>query len=597
MKFNSISEKAAHCATEKYRALLDSENFTTPGAPLPALVYAGALLATVATPALALEPVIANPIDRTLHEQQQQRLLDNARTQRQELGKQQPAAASAPRHRQSAATRLNVDAARCVDVADVTFHGADTLPRSVKLRIHANYSGRCLQQADLDRLLDEVNDWYVEHGYITSHAELPRQNLDGAVLVVEAVEGKLGRIYFAGNDYTGDQAARLSFPGSPGDVLNLRNIEQGVEQIERVAPTGVKVAIRPAPLEGYSDVVLTGSAAPNVGISLSADNNGAENTGRNEIAAALTLNNTLGFGEQIQFSADTTAPIHADRFRRNFGVNASLPVGYWTFSYSASGGNYAIPLDFYGLALNYHGSSIQHRFTASRTVQRNARSKTDVFASLSHYRGDVYLDEFALQNSSERQSAAQLGISYATRVGSDSYFTAAPVFTQGLAPGSTNLADAGGPNAHFRKAAVSASFYKALTPRVAFLSSAYGQWSPDALYGSERVTVGSDASVRGFRDRYLYGNTGAYWRNQIDWRAPAPSWAGRVTLSAAVDAGRVVPVAGEPLSGGTVLGAALAASTAYRNVAGSVSVGTPLRFPAQLKADPIVVNVKLTTSF
>ncbi len=68
-------------------------------------------------------------------------------------------------------------------------------------------------------------------------------------------------------------------------------------------------------------------------------------------------------------------------------------------------------------------------------------------------------------------------------------------------------------------------------------------------------------------------------------------------LSAAVDAGRVVPVAGEPLSGGTVLGAALAASTAYRNVAGSVSVGTPLRFPAQLKADPIVVNVKLTTSF
>ncbi len=171
MKFNSISEKAAHCATEKYRALLESENFTTPDAPLPALVYAGALLATVATPALALEPVIANPIDRTLHEQQQQRLLDNARTQREELGKQQPAAASAPRHRQSAATRLNVDAARCVDVADVTFHGADTLPRSVKLRIHANYSGRCLQQADLDRLLDEVNDWYVEHGYITSHAD------------------------------------------------------------------------------------------------------------------------------------------------------------------------------------------------------------------------------------------------------------------------------------------------------------------------------------------------------------------------------------------------------------------------------------------
>ncbi|MFM0203072.1 ShlB/FhaC/HecB family hemolysin secretion/activation protein [Paraburkholderia fungorum] len=597
MTANTLHEHAKY-QTHHARGTLTHGNARPAATPaLPSLVYAGAFLATVATPALAFEPVVANPVDRTLHDQQQQRMLDEARTQREDLSTRRSAIVPPPRRAESSATGMAIAEQRCVEVKAIDFRGTDTLPERLKHRLRADYPDHCLRQADLDRLLDEVNDWYVAHGYVTSHAWLPRQDLADGVLIVEAVEGKLSRVYFSGSDNSGDRAARMAFPGTPGEPLNLRDIEQGVDQIERVVPGGVRVAIRPAPAEGYSDVVLTGSAAPSVALNLSADNNGTENTGRDEAGAALTLNNALGLGEQIMFSGDATVPVHSDRFRRNYGFSAALPVGYWTFSYAAAGGNYAIPLNIYGVDLRYHGRSIQHRLTASRTVERNARSKTDVFASLTHYTGHVYLDDFELQNSGERQSAAQIGVNFATRVAGDSYLTLSPSITQGLAPGSTDMRASAGPNTHFRKAALSASFYKALTQRVAYLSSAYGQWTPDTLYGSERITVGSDSSVRGFRDRYLYGNSGAYWRNELIWKVAAPSWAGRVTLTAAIDAGRVIPVAGEPASGGNVIGAALAASTAFKNIAGSISVGTPLRSPAQLKADPLVVNIRLTTSF
>jgi hemolysin activation/secretion protein len=563
----------------------------------PLYCTAGLLLAGFATPVLALDLDLTNPADHNLQNQQQQRMLDDARQQREELSGRDAAAIEKPKSARTPAANANFANQSCVKVSRLSFRGMDTVPQALKQRLIADYPDHCLQQADFDRLLDEVNDWYVAKGYVTSHAWIPHQDFANDVLIVEAVEGKLGRVYFGGADDRGDRGARMAFPGSHGDVVNLRDIEQGVEQIERVAPDGVKVAIRPAEEPGYSDLVLTGDAARGVAVNLAVDNNGAENTGRNEAIGALTSNNLLGFGEQISVSGDATVPDHPDRYRHDYSVSASVPLGYWTFSYAGSGGNYAIPLSIFDTDLSYHGRSNQQRVTASRTVSRTARSKTDVFASLSHYTSGVYLSDLELTQSGQRQTAAQIGVNFATRVSTDSYLTLSPSFTQGLPMGSTDMSDEDGPNARFRKLAFGASFYKAISARVGYLTSAYGQWTPDALYGSERLTVGSDSSVRGFRDRYLYGNTGAYWRNELQWRVPAPSWAGRVTMSASLDAGRIVPVEGEPASGGTIVGAALAASTSFKNFSASLSVGKPLCYPEQLNPDPIVVTIRLATAF
>lgn len=377
----------------------------------PPLCCTGLLLAGFATPALAFD-FDFNAADRNLQNQQQQRMLDDARQQRDALSGRDGAAVEEPKPARARSSGANAADQRCVIVSSLAYLGMDTVPQSLKQRLIADYSDHCLREADRDRLLDEINDWYVANGYVTSHAWIPQQDFANGVLVVEAVEGKRGRVYFDGDDRFGDRAAHMAFPGSYGDVVNLRDIEQGVEQIERVAPDGVKVAIRPAEEPGYSDLVLTGSAARGVAASLAVDNNGASNTGRNEALGTVTLNNLLGLGEQVSVSGDATVPDHADRYRRDYSVAATVPFGYWTFSYAGSAGNYAIPLSIFDTDFSYHGRNNQQRVTASRTVSRDARSKTDVFASLSHYTGRVYLSDFELTQSASarprRRSASTM---------------------------------------------------------------------------------------------------------------------------------------------------------------------------------------------
>ncbi|WP_186310834.1 ShlB/FhaC/HecB family hemolysin secretion/activation protein [Paraburkholderia sp. BCC1886] len=553
------------------------------------------MLTLAAAPAWAAE--LNNPVDHALQDQQQQRLLDEARLLREGLSRRDaPAVTRAPRDT-GAQAGFTPQGVSCIYASGVEFPGATLVPDSLRQAIVLETSGKCLDNAALAHLLDEVNDWYVEHGYITSHAWLPQQDGAGGPLVIAAAEGKLGRVAFEDGTTRSDRAARMAFPGYTGEPLNLRDVEQGVDQLERVTPGGVKVAVRAAPEAGYSDVVVTGRTAPSVNVDLNVDNLGAANTGAGEFGGALTLNNMLGLGEQLGVSGTSTTALHGDKYRRSFGASASVPLGYWTLGYAGATGNFAIPLDFYGTPLRYHGSNIQNQISLSRTVSRNASHKIDVVGSLANYTGKTSLEDVQLGSGTERVSTARIGVNFASRVGTRSYVTFSPAVTEGLPFASADKSAAGGPSAGFRKFSASASVYTQVAPSVALLSSAYAQASARPLYSSERISVGGDNSVRGFKDQYLYGNTGAYLRNEVDWTPAASVFGARVTLMAALDAGRVVPVAGEPNSGGNVVGAALGASTSIKGVSASVSIGTPLFAPKQLHADPVVVNLRLSTRF
>jgi hemolysin activation/secretion protein len=67
-----------------------------------------------------------------------------------------------------------------------------------------------------------------------------------------------------------------------------------------------------------------------------------------------------------------------------------------------------------------------------------------------------------------------------------------------------------------------------------------GQYSPDVLFGSEEIFIGSDYSVRGYKTNSLSSNTGAYWRNDltIHYFSPWP-WLSRISPFIALDGGLV----------------------------------------------------------
>ncbi|MDF5827945.1 ShlB/FhaC/HecB family hemolysin secretion/activation protein [Pseudomonas aeruginosa] len=44
------------------------------------------------------------------------------------------------------------------------------------------------------------------------------------------------------------------------------------------------------------------------------------------------------------------------------------------------------------------------------------------------------------------------------------------------------------------------------------------------LFSPQRISLGGNSSVRGFKDQTLTGDSGGYWRNQLRWRR-AVEWA------------------------------------------------------------------------
>ena len=93
------------------------------------------------------------------------------------------------------------------------------------------FAGECLGVGQLNELLKAITQFYIDRGYVTSRAYLPQQDLSSGELRVIVVEGRLEGL--DSSTLASDRELAMGFPGQPGDVLDLRELEQLVEQRTR----------------------------------------------------------------------------------------------------------------------------------------------------------------------------------------------------------------------------------------------------------------------------------------------------------------------------------------------------------------------------
>lgn len=153
------------------------------------------------------------------------------------------------------------------------------------------------------------------------------------------------------------------------------------------------------------------------------------------------------------------------------------------------------------------------------------------------------------------------------------------------------------PKAEFRKWSLSASFQRPLLNDLWWLSSLYGQWSPDRLYGSERLTLGGESSVRGFKEQYISGDNGGYWRNELNYALFTLPAIGQVGALAALDGGWLHADRLDPRAAGTLWGAAVGFTTTNRWLSTSFTVAGPLAYPDWLGPDRLNIYYRVAVAF
>lgn len=532
-----------------------------------------------------------SPADRSAVQQQQQQLLDQNQRQRDELERSTvlPEASSSPKPPATAD-------GPCFVINQIVLEGASAMPDVAEGRLTAPWRNQCLNMADLSALTHAVSDWYISRGYITSRAFLTEQDLSRGSLHITVLEGKLEQIRLEG---VPERTLDMTFPGRVGKILNLRDIEQGMEQLNRVRQTPVQIEILPGNRQGYSIVNLTAAPEFPLNGSVSFDNSGQKSTGTGQLSGALIGNNLLGIADKWFISGGRSSDFSSSKDAQNFAAGVSVPYGYGLLDYSYSWSNYLSTIDNNGYRWRSTGDNETHRLNGSWVLFRNGDIKTSAAVGLTHRINHNYLDDVLLATSSRKLTSFALGINHTQKL-AGGVATLNPTFTQGvpwLGAEDDNGKHGDVPKAEFRKWSLNASYQQPLADRLWWLSSVYFQWSPDRLYGSERLTLGGETSVRGFKEQYLSGDNGGYWRNELNYSLITLPWIGQIGALAALDGGWLKKDGFDRYASGTLWGAAVGLNSVNRLFSSQLTAGTPLAYPDWLGPDHLNIYYRVSVAF
>lgn len=532
-----------------------------------------------------------SPSDRDTLQQQQSDLLRREQLQRDELER----SITLPRSTASP-SMPSPSSGPCFTLREISLDGATLIKPAAQKTLLSPWLNRCLDMAQLTQLTNSVTDWYVSRGYITSRAFLTEQDISRGNLRLVVMEGRLQAIKMTDAP---PRTLKMAFPGLEGGVLNLRDIEQGMEQINRTRTVPVQIEILPGDNAGWSVVNLTAKPEFPVTGSVSFDNSGQKSTGTGQFSGALFFNNPLGLADTWFVNGGRSSDFSHSHDAQNVAAGFSLPYGYTLLDYNYSWSNYLSTIDNNGWLWRSTGDTQTHRLNVSHVLYRNGNSKTALIGGLQHRISHNYLDDVLLQSSSRKLSSFSVGLNHTHKL-LGGVGTLNPVFTRGM-PWFEAETDHGKndeqPKSQFRKWSLSASFQRPVADGLWWLSSAYGQWSPDRLHGAEQLSIGGESSVRGFKEHYISGNNGGYLRNELNGSLFTLPYVGQISAFAAVDGGWLQSDKYDPRSAGTLWGSATGLSVAGKHASSQLTLSLPLKYPDWLAPDHLVIYYRLTLAF
>ncbi|WP_229803432.1 ShlB/FhaC/HecB family hemolysin secretion/activation protein [Litchfieldella qijiaojingensis] len=537
--------------------------------------------------------VNAGSADRNFIRGDQQRLLDEQQRKLQQLQR-------LPGERDAPSASPESPQALCLPIDTIELEGVALLSDSLQHELSAPFAGRCLTVDELNELLRTITQAYTERGFVTSRAYLPQQDLSQRHLQVVVVEGHIEALESSGNVPTPRELAMAS-PAEVGEALNLRDLEQLIDQLNRLPSRQATMELVPGETVGGSRVQVTSEASRPVRVSLGRNNDGSTGTGEQQWSASVEWDSPLGLADQFvaQWGHDVTGQSDIGSSSRYFGY--SLPYGDWTFSYSYTDSDYLTVAEANGFIFTLDGKSERHRLQAERLLWRDSVSKTAASVGLSRLSTRNYIDGARIEVSSQRLSELSLGLNHGRRLGK-----ALVNADLGWHKGLTMLGAQGDgsdipgtPRAQFEKTTLTLSYrqpFALFQQSLSFSSLLHGQWSDDVLYSPQRLSLGGQSSVRGFKEQSLSGDSGGYWRNQVTWQHPldaARPLFDSVEASLAYDVGVIHHGRHNPELHGRLSGYALGLGLRGKYLAANVSVAHSLERPDVLprRETPLAFSV------
>lgn len=467
----------------------------------------------------------------------------------------------------------------CFVLSAISLEGAHAAQFGFIRRYLEKYRERCAGQQGLALLAHRASDLLIARGFVTSRLVIPPQNLRQGQLRVVLIAGTLGRVRLAPGSRAVDW--RSAIPLRPGDVINLRAIEQGLEQLKRVPSQDVKIDIAPGQLAGTSDLVLTAVRSKPWRVTLNMDDAGSNATGKEQGGVTLALDQPLGINDLLSVGvSNTVGGYRGEKGTRGNHMSYSLPRGNWTFSLDASKYGYRQPVTGSLQTFSFTGTSQSTSFSATRLLQRDARGKTSVELDVGVRDAQSYVDGVEIATQRRLTSSAEVALVHRRYLG-HAQLDARLAYRRGTPWFGAQWEGAfdGGPTHRYGLTTLDASLslpFQLGSRALFWLSELHVQATGDHLYVEDDLAIGNRYSVRGFDgNATLGGERGAYWRNTLN----LPLADGATSIYGGLDTGRVDGNTAPGLSSHQLSGAVVGCRGARWGLSWDLFMGWALQTP------------------
>ena len=456
-----------------------------------------------------------NPIDRI--QNNQQRLIDEE-FRRRELDNalRQPTVEKA-----ITKTSENEDmpAGGCINIKKMEITGNDTICTNCIDEASADYIGKCLTLVDIDKMLQDITNYYIKKGYITSRAymSMPQNRIKDGILEIKIIEGKVSKI-----EGLKKGESLTAFPSIADKILNIRDVEQGLDQINRLPSNQTTMDIKAdEEINDHSKIIISNQPKGRTGVTFFGDNAGSESTGETRFGLRASQDNLLGLNDQI-YMTYTKSPSqdHTHRNANSFALGMSMPFGYWTLTNNFSWSNYRTSFVLInGDRFYSYGNSTTNDISLDRLLFRGQSFKISAGGGFTYKTNSNYTRVLDLKIKNEVSSRDlsiihfDLPTTLYTPIG---VFYFKPSYVQGVRAFDT-LRDKDysySQKAQYKAWKLYAYYTKYFGP-VNYTTAFDGQYTKDEMFGSEAFFIGGEYTVRGFKEDSFQGDNGYAWRNDL----------------------------------------------------------------------------------
>lgn len=425
--------------------------------------------------------------------------------------------------------------------------GADTEkipPLSIKSCIHLNnievtgvtkishrsieattkpWKGRCVSIKDINIILEELNTLYIRNRLVTSRAYLPKQDISGGYLKIIMLENKIGSFDFSGNAHSSHEIT--AFPWVRGGVLNLNELEQGLDNMNRLTEWEASLKFLPRTKDTDTVVHIDVPKTSKFHGQVLTDNYSQSNSGRTMGRAYMTASDLFGLLDLWSFEYDHSLNNRQKEAHNSFfNAEGSIPLGPWLLF-----GGWWRSDEFYntypvkGTKKRLDSTQKNYRIGVSRVIARHKVDVTTLSVSyeLKSFQNDT--DHMRIFSQSAKLASLNISLGEFMKIwGRTWYINIGTKIGMGGLGTKTWMVNQGkyAPHTQYVKPYLNVDGYKPITKTITWHTVIHGEYSSQNQYGNEWLSIGGPFTVRGFLKKTAIGNAGIFMRNDLSWQLP-----------------------------------------------------------------------------